>query len=115
MKLKIIIYCIFASLITYNANGAAIWVETDMTEAEILHELQDKILHIATTTFSSRNNDLLTTIVTYEGTFRCATVLPQKAGKYVNSITEDIGESKEQAYCVMTKVPEKKEKKKKKK
>ncbi len=96
-------------MVVCNAFGAASWVESDLTEADILQKYQDRILHITTSTFSTSNNDLITTIVTYDGTFRCTTVLPQVAGKIVRALSE------EEVHCAMIRAPEEEKKKKKKK
>ena len=108
-KLKILIYSIFLSIIASSAFGAASWVASDLTEADILQKYQNRILHITTSTFSSSNNDLITTIITYDGTFRCTTVLPQVADKIVNTLTD------EEVHCAMIKPPEEENKDKKKK
>lgn len=107
--LKKSVSCIFFSLIASSAFGGATWVETDKTEADILTEYKHRILHTTTSTFGPYSNHLLNTIVTTDGTFRCAISLPNTADKISASLIE------EQSFCAMTKPPEEKKKKKKKK
>lgn len=103
------ICCIFLSLITNSAFGGATWVETDKTEADILTEYKHRILHITTSAFGPYSNNLLNTIVTTDGTFRCAASLPNTADKIPLSLIEG------QTFCAMTKLPEEKKSKRKKK
>lgn len=103
------ICCIFLSLITSSAFGGATWVETDKTEVDILTEYKHRILHITSTAFGPYSNNLLNTIVTTDGTFRCAASLPNTANKIPLALVE------EQSFCAMAKPPEVKKKKKKKK
>lgn len=100
---------IFLSLITSSAFGGATWVETDKTEVDILTEYKHRILHITSTAFGPYSNNLLNTIVTTDGAFRCATSLPNTAEKIPASLIED------QSFCAMSKPPEEKKSKKKKK
>ena len=97
------------SLITSSAFGGAAWVNTDKTETDILSEYKHKVLHITTSAFGPYSNNLLTTIVTTDETFRCASRLPNTADKIQLSLIEG------QTFCAMTKLPEEKKSKKKRK
>ena len=100
--------CVCFSLIASSAFGGASWVETDKTEVDILTEYKHRILHLSTSVFGPYGNSLLTTIVTSEGSFRCAASLPNSADKVALSLREG------QSVCSMAKLPEVKKSKKKK-
>lgn len=102
------ISCIFFSLITSSAFGEVTWIETNRTEADILNAYQHRILHITTSTFGPYSKDMLSTIVTTEGIFRCATKLSNTVDKIPLSLSE------EKTFCAMIKAPEEEKSKKKK-
>ncbi|EGG98356.1 hypothetical protein imdm_116 [gamma proteobacterium IMCC2047] len=107
--MKKLICCIFLSLFAASAFAGAAWVETEKTEADILTEYKHRILHTDSSAFGPYSNNLLNTIVTTDGTYRCAISLPNTANKVPASLIE------EQSFCVMVKEPEPKKSKKKKK